>query len=142
MIIAAGIIFAIIGLVVLVMTVLKKSRCTAITTGKVVEISRELGVNSQYNGNPINNMNQQYNGFGGQREINLYPIFEYTIGENKYVKKSKSSSYRYHVGQDVTVHYNPENPDESYINGTFTSMIGGVIFMIIGIIIAVVSAIA
>lgn len=142
MITAMGIIFAIVGLVVFVLAFLKKSHCTAITTGKVVEISRELETNNQYNGNFINHANQQYNGFGGQRQVNLYPIFEYTIGENKYVKKSKTSSYRYHVGQDVTVHYNPQNPDESYINGTYTSLIGGIIFMIIGIIVAIGGAIA
>ena len=135
--IAVGIIFTIVGILAFVTGLLKKLHCTEITIGKVVDISRDLEINHYYNGNSINNSNQ-YDRYRGGREINLYPIFEYTVGENTYVKKSSSSSNQYHIGQDVTIHYNPSNPDQYYVNGIYVSMIAGIIFGIVGIVIAII----
>lgn len=122
-----GILFLIIGVIVLISGILKKKNCTEIVMGKVVDISREEETD-------YNHRNEAGYHYHSGKNISLYPIFEYIVGENTYVKKSNSSSSRFHIGQDVPIHYNPNNPDEYYANGIYTSFILGAIIIIIGII--------
>jgi len=65
----------------------------------------------------------------------LYPVFEYNVLRNTYVKQlnSGSRSCKYTIGQEVEINYNDGKPDEYYVKGNFETIQGGLIIMIVGI---------
>lgn len=71
----------------------------------------------------------------------FHPIFEYSVGNQKYVKESKlgTTSQKYEIGQEIEIHYNPDNCDQYYVEGENTSKKLGVIFTITGIMVLVVA---
>lgn len=122
-----GIIFALIGIVMLKNEKKLKRDCTSTTFGKVVDLARHVTSNSD-----------------GFYSSVWHPVFEYSVGELKYVKESMhgSSKSKYAIGQEVEVYYNPEKPDEYYIEGE--QGVFSTVFTIVGIgvmIIAVFSAV-
>lgn len=116
------ILFIVVGIALLFIAIRKRVLCTATTTGKVIDLSRE--VDTTYD--------QDYDrGFSYPRKsVSIYPIFEYTVNDNKYVKKSSTSSNNYFVGQNITINYNPANPNLYYITGTFSDLILSILFII------------
>lgn len=124
-----GVIFFIIGIVMLNNRKKKEINCTSKTYGKVTDIVRH----------------QSYDRDGGYSS-SWHPIFEYNVGELKFIKESLygSSQSKYAIGQDVEVYYNPEDYNEYYIVGDTLPKTIATIFTIVGIcaiIIALVSAI-
>ncbi len=124
-----GIIFFIIGIVMLNNRKKKEINCISKTYGKVTDIVRH----------------QSYDRDGGYRS-SWHPVFEYNIGELKFVKESVygSSQSKYAIGQDVEIYYNPEDYNEYYIAGDSIPKTLATIFTIVGIgaiMIAIVSAI-
>lgn len=102
----------------------KESTCTSVTHGKVTDIVKRRS-------------NKGYS---------LHPVFEYYVGGLTFVKESfyGSSQPKYAIGQDVKVHYNPDNYNEFYIDGDTLPKTLGKVFTAVGIaalLVAVLSAI-
>ncbi len=127
-----GLIFACIGALLAFLGIKKQQNCTEVTTGKIVDISREIRDDTDYDSSPSIVIGSRYTG----REIALYPIYEYTVGENKVTAKSNESVNGAFIGQTVEIHYNPDKPNEFYVgkNGNITQIIGGLITAIVGIV--------
>ena len=107
----------------------KKTDCTSMTYGKVTDIVRH----------------QRYDSDGGYIS-SWYPVFEYNIGELKFIKESLYVSFqsKFAIGQDIEVYYNPEDYNEYYIAGDTLLKTLATIFTIVGIgaiSIAIISAI-
>ena len=47
----------------------------------------------------------------------LFPVFEYTVGNQKFTKRASvgSNPTRYYIGQPVHVYYNQDNYEECYL---------------------------
>ena len=124
-----GVAFFIIGMVMLNNRKKKEINFTSKTYGKVTDIVRH----------------QSYDRDGGYNS-SWHPVFEYNIGELKFIKESPygKSQSKYAIGQDVEVYYNPEDYNEYYIAGDALPKTLATIFTIVGIaaiIIAIFSAI-
>lgn len=116
--IAIGIIFTCAGILVAILEIKKQLICTELTTGKVVDISREVRDNTDTG-----------------REIVLYPIYEYVVEGNTITAKYDRSVNGAFIGQTVDIHYNPDKPNEFYTGklGNIIQIIGGIIFVVAGI---------
>jgi len=114
-----GIIFFIIGIAMLKNNKRKEINCTSKTYGKVIDIVRH----------------RSYSSDGGYR-YSWHAVFEYNIGELKYIKESVygRSQAKYAIGQDVEVYYNPEDYNEFYIGGETIPRTLGTTFTIVGIV--------
>ena len=124
-----GFIFLIIGIVMLNNRNKKEKNCTSMTYGKVTDIVRHQNYDSD-----------------GVYTSTWHPVFEYNVGELKFIKESPygSSQSKYAIGQNLEVYYNPENYNEYYIAGDTVTKTIATIFTIIGIVaisIAIISAI-
>ncbi|MBQ2946326.1 MAG: hypothetical protein IJE04_00550 [Bacilli bacterium] len=125
-----GIILLIMGVVFIGVSItIKKhyeklyNNCTESTIGKFDKVSERLGLND------TNDMRS------------YYPIFKYNVkGKDYYCKGNKGA---YHIKdvdiKDITIYYNPNNPNESYTNKkTNNTIINvfkllGIIFVVIGL---------
>ena len=124
-----GFVFLTLGLLMLKNRKKKEINCTSMTFGKVTDIVRH----------------QDYDSDGGYSS-SWHPVFEYNVGELKFIKESPygTSQSKYAIGQDVEVYYNPEDYNEYYIAGDATPKILATIFTLVGIgaiLIAIISAI-
>lgn len=119
-----GIIFFIIGIIMVINRKKKEKECTSKTYGKVKDVARH----------------QTYNSDGGY-SYTWHPVFEYNIGELKFIKESiyGSSEAKYAIGQDVEIYYNPEDYNEYYVVGDAQSKNLGVIFTIVGIVVIIIA---
>ena len=131
--IVVGLIFACVGILVTILGIKKQLVCTEVTTGKIVDISREIREDTDHDSSPSIVIGSRYTG----REIALYPIYEYTVGENKITAKSDKSVNGAFIGQTADIHYNPDRPNEFYVGNSenITQIIGGLIFVVVGIVI-------
>lgn len=113
-----GVVFLTIGIIMLNNGKKKRINCTSQTYGKVTDIVRRVSYDSD-----------------GCSSISWHPVFEYSIGELKFVKESiyGASQSKYAIGQNVEIYYNPGNYDEYYIAGDSQSKRLAVIFTIVGI---------
>jgi len=95
----------------------KKIKCTSKTYGKVIDIIKRRGSTAR-----------------GYFTWIFYPVFEYNIGENKFVKESLhgTSDLKYIIGQEVEVYYNTEDYNEYYIAGDTTQKTSSIFLTIIG----------
>ena len=124
-----GIVFFIIGLFMFKNRKKKEISCTSKTYGKVTDIVRH-----------------ESRGSDGTYSSTWHPVFEYNVGELKFIKESPfgGSSSKYAVGQNIEVCFNPENYNEYYIEGDNTQKTLATIFIGVGIVsicIAIFSAI-
>ena len=119
-----GIIFSIIGIVMLKNRKNKEIKCTSKVYGKVKDIVRH----------------QSYDSDGGY-SYSWHPVFEYNIGELKFIKESSygSSQSKYAIGQNVEIFYNPEDYNEYYVAGDTLPKTLGTIFTVVGIIAIIIS---
>lgn len=146
MFIVVGVIFAVVGVILMIVTHGKKVRCTSVTTAKVVDIIRDVqrnyssnrtnvgsGANIRVGNVNIGVGNGAYN--DTYNTTSFSPLFEYTVDGVKYVRKAStgSSSPKYGIGEEVEIHYNASNPNEFYDGKGNASMIMGMIFTILGI---------
>lgn len=95
-----------------------KSVCTSKTSGKVIDIEEYKGKMIAYN-----------------------PVFEYTVGDYKYVKEYTygSNVIPYKIGQEVEIYYNPNKPDQYYVEGDTLYKMVAKIIIFLGIICLLVS---
>lgn len=142
--IVIGVIFAVVGVILMLVTHGKKVRCTSVTTATVVDIIRGVtrnhasrnvgnGANIRVGNVNIGVGNGTYN--NTYNTTSFYPLFEYNVDGIKYVRKAStgSSSPKYGIGQQVEIHYNASNPNEFYDGKGNSSMIMGIIFTILGL---------
>ena len=123
MFILCGIFLLITGVLIVANRQIKKSHCTGVTKGKVTDIIRQKHRERDSEGETT-------------ISTSFYPVLEYTVGENTYVKKSSSGSSvsTYFIGQEIEIHYNPEKPEEYYANQNIGPMIVGMGLSIVGFI--------
>ena len=109
--IVAGIIFAVIGVIVMLTAHGKKVRCTSVTNAKVVDIvksvTKDYSSRGNYRGNgvTINIGNASFSNGSHLRAYNtttFYPLLEYTVDGIKYVRKTSvgTSSPQYGIGEE------------------------------------------
>lgn len=136
MFILVGLVIIIIGIGIIISNVLKKKRCTGVTSATIVDISRERNYDR----------GQRYgdSGFsvGSRSNISLFPIYEYQIDGVTYTQKSNQSVRMAFVGQNVELHYNPNNPQDIYTNKNIMPIIMGGIFVIFGIVFTLINVFA
>lgn len=91
----------------------KRIKCKSITTGKVIDFYEDHN----------------------SKKTNLFPIFEYEVYGTKYTKQYNfgTVSGQYSIGQEVEIHYNPNNANDYYIKGNNSIIIFGVMFLFVGI---------
>ena len=124
-----GLIFLVVGILFTLSAILKKKSCTSTIEGKVIDISRERQIS--------HNSRDRYGSYTNSGELAFYPVFEYSVNGNIYIKKSSSgsSTSKYFIGQSIDIHYNPQNPNQYYVNPEFTTrMFSGIISTIVGLI--------
>ena len=94
--------------------------CTEETTGTVVGILRDEETDSE-----------------GYTSIVYTPQIEYKVGEQLVsVKGNGSSNASDHtVGEQIEIMYNPNNVEEHMIKGDNSSNIGGIIWIVLGVVI-------
>lgn len=97
--------------------------CTEETTGTVVGILREEETDSE-----------------GFTSIVYIPQIEYKVGEQLVTAKGNGSSNAsdHKVGEEIQIMYNPNNVEEHIIKGDNSSMVGGIIWIVLGAIILLV----
>ena len=114
-----GVVFFIIGIVVINNRKKKEINCISKTYGKVTDIVRHKNSTSH-----------------GGYSSSWHPVFEYNIGELKFIKESPygASQSKYAIGQEIEICYNPENYNEYYIAGDTLPKTLATIFTIVGIV--------
>lgn len=97
----------------------KEIECTSKAYGKVTDVVRHQSYDSD-----------------GRYSSSWHPVFEYNIGELKFIKESSygRSQSKYAIGQEVEVYYNPEDYNDFYIAGETLPRTIGTIFTIVGIV--------
>lgn len=97
--------------------------CTEETTGTVVGILREEETDSE-----------------GYTSITYSPQIEYKVGEQLVTAKGNSSSNAsdHTIGEQIQIMYNPNNIEEYMIKGDRSSLLGGIIWIVLGTIILLV----
>lgn len=113
-----GSVFLIIGIAMQKNRKKKMINCTSKTYGKVTDLVRHQSYRS-----------------GGGYSSTWHPVFEYNIGELKYIKESfyGSSQSKYAIGQDIEVYYNPKDYNEYYIAGESLPKTLATIFTFVGV---------
>ena len=118
-----------IGIFLLINANALSKRCTMKTVGTVVDIKVEENIEDDE---------------GITRTVyTYYPVIEYDA-ENKTVKKQSSTgsnSPKYKVNDRINILYNPNNIEEFIIEGDKSSNIIGIIFIVVGIVVAFIGAI-
>ena len=97
--------------------------CTEETTGTVVGILREEETDAE-----------------GYTSIMYTPQIEYKVGEKLVTAKGKGSSNAsdHQVGEQIELMYNPNNVEEYIIKGDNSSKIGGIIWIVVGVVVLLV----
>jgi hypothetical protein len=128
-IIFASVILCFIGAVFLIVSLAmgrsiarKKQECTMQTTAAVVSLDRRMGSHHS----------------GSMSSVSWYPTYEYYAGGQKIVRESNigSGDQKFYVGQKVTLHYNPQNYTDYYVEEENAGILR-LIFMIVGIVLLV-----
>ena len=118
-----GIACVVIGIFIMISHFNAQKTQTAETTAKIVRIDSEVEIDVDTNG----------------LETRYYtPVVEYTVNSKTYEKQLPNSrttdSTEYQEGQEITIQYNPDKPEEFSSKGDNGGLIGGIIFIVIGII--------
>ena len=119
-----GIIFFIIGIFLIINRKKKEKNCTSRTYGKVIDIVK-----------------RRYHDVNGGYSYMWHPVFEYNIGNQKFIKESAygRTECKYAVGQNVEIYVNPENYNEYYVAGETASKTLGIIFTCVGIVLIIIA---
>ena len=114
-----GAIFLAIGIFILRGQRRKLQRCTSRTWGKVTDLI-------------------EHRDRDGKRF--WHPVFEYTVGDRKYIKESGygSSPSRFAIGQNVVVYFNPNDFEDYFAEGETAPDLLGKIFTAVGAVLLVI----
>ena len=137
--IVAGIAIALLGRYVNKKQKVMEVSCTAQTAGKVVDIECRESVREEEDPvHPDDPMMRRK-----VTEIHYVPIYEFTI--NGTVKRKPSTVGSVHqtanIGQQVTVFYNPSDPEKYYVAEDKDGRNAGTVFVVVGAVIAAVGVI-
>ena len=116
-----GIACLVIGIFILISYFNAKNTQTAETTATIIRIDSEMQIDTD--------------GFDKRW---YYPVVEYTVDGKRYETRLPDSgttnSVEYAEGQTVAISYNPDKPEELSKKDSIGGLIGGVAFIIFGII--------
>lgn len=117
-----GIACVVIGIFILVSYFNAKKVQTAETTATIIIIDSEVETDTD-----------------GFETRWYYPVIEYTVDSEKYRTRlpdsGTSNSAEYKVGDKVEINYNPEKPEQISKKGSKGGLIGGIFFIVAGIIV-------
>ena len=123
-----GIACVVIGIYILVSHFNAKKTQTAETTATIIRIDSEVQTDSD--------------GFDTRW---YYPVIEYSVENQKYEKRLPDSgttnSTEYKQGETVEINYNPQKPEEISKKGSKGGLLGGIFFVVVGIITSIASII-
>ena len=123
-----GIACVVIGIAILVSYFNTQKTQTAETTATVVRIDSEMELDDD-------NIETRY----------YTPVVKYSVNGKEYEKQLSNSrttnSTEYKEGQEITIKYNPDNPDELSKKGDKGGLIGGIFFIVVGIIVVITSVV-
>ena len=121
-----GIACVFIGIVILVSHFNAQKTQTGETTATIIRVDSEVETDTD-----------------GLETRYYYPVIEYTVDNQKYETRlpnsGTSNSTEYKSGESVAIQYNPNKPDEISEKGNNGGLIGGIFFIVIGIIILIAS---
>lgn len=114
-----GFVFLLIGILTIHSRKMKEKKCTLKTFGKITDLVRHDSYSNDHN-----------------TTSSWHPVFEYNIGNLKFVKESLYGSFqsKFAIGQTVEIHYNPEDYNDYYVSEELLPKKMGNLFTIIGII--------
>ena len=119
-----GIVCIIIGIFILLSYFKAQNTQTAEATATIVRVDSEVQIDTD--------------GFDTRY---YYPVVEYTVNGQKYETRLPDSgttnSTEYKEGENVTIIYNPDNPNELSKKGSIGGLLGGIFFIIVGIVVLV-----
>ncbi len=100
--------FLAIGVYTIISYLLRKRRCTEEVDGMVVEFEDSRKLNSSAK----------------------YTIFQYYVDGITYTQRSKigSSNNKYRIDEEVTIYYNPTNPNEYIVKNDRSELWFGVVY--------------
>ena len=111
-----------IGIFILVTYFSDKAKQTEETVAKIIRVDSEVETDTD-----------------GYDTRYYYPVVEYTVADTKYENRLPDSgttnSTEYKVGDSIDINYNPNNPNEFSKKGSIGGLIGGIFFIVIGIIV-------
>lgn len=114
-----GIFLAYIGGASCVAEILKRIKCKECTSGKVVDIIEKVKEKKR------------------ETKVFLYPVFEYVVNGNIYTEKfdigSGRKNLKYSIGDEVEIHYMPNEPQKYYVKGNINGIIGYAIILGMGL---------
>lgn len=123
-----GIACVVIGVFILISYSRAQKVQTAETTATIIRVDSELETDTD-----------------GFETRHYYPVIEYTVEGQRYETRLPNSdttdSTEYKEGQTVTIQYNPDNPNELSKKGNKGGLIGGIFFIVAGLVMAVASVI-
>ena len=118
--IVLGIACVVIGIVIMISHFNAKKTQTAETTATVVRIDSEMELDED-------NIETRY----------YTPVVKYSVNGKEYEEQlpnsRTTSSTEYKEGQEVTIQYNPDKPEELSSKGDKGGLIGGIFFIAFGI---------
>lgn len=125
-VILIGIMAIVLGIFVMISGSRLAKVCTAETTGTVVGILREEETDSE-----------------GYINVVYTPQIEFKVGEQLVTIRGNGSSNAsdHTVGEQVEIMYNPDNVNEHMIKGDNSSSIGGIVWIVLGVVILLVGVI-
>lgn len=115
-----GIFLAYIGGASFITEILKRAKCKEYTAGKVIDIVEKVKEKKR------------------ETKVFLYPVFEYIVNGNTYTEQfdvgSGRKNFKYSVGDEVEIHYVPNEPQKYYVKGNVDGFIGYTILLGIGLV--------
>ena len=125
-IIVIGIACVFIGIFILVSHFKAQKTQTAETTATIVRIDSEVETDTD-----------------GFETRWYYPVVEYAVEEERYETRlpnaGTTDSTEYKEGETVELQYNPNNPNEISKKGSKGGLLGGIFFIVVGIIVTIAS---
>lgn len=119
--IAIGFVCVMIGVFVLISYSRAQKVQTAETTATIIRVDSELETDTD-----------------GFETRHYYPVVEYTVDGQRYETRLPNSdttdSTEYKEGQTVPIQYNPNNPKELSKKGSKGGLIGGIFFIVAGLV--------
>ena len=121
-----GLIFVGVGAFMLIKDNDLAKRCTASAEGTVIEIITEDSTDED-----------------GFTQYTYYPVIQYTANGKNVSKKSSSGSNpsKYNVNDKVNILYDPNKIEDYMIDGDKTTSFLGIIFIVAGIVVAIIGVI-
>lgn len=116
-----GIACVVIGVVILITYINAQKTQTAETTATIIRVDSEMQTDED-----------------GLDTRWYYPVVEYTVENEKYETRlpdsGSTNSTEYKEGKNVEIKYNPNDPNKISKKGSKGGLIGGVFFIVFGII--------